>query len=324
MLLCMMANQLFNGAAQMNGVPVNSPLWRKEMALLPPFFLDAVVALGFGDDPEKRNWVGTGFLYGVLEKKSDEKNKSYFVFLVTNKHVINGHDKAWVKFNALSGSGSQDFDVSLLARNGRELWIRHPDDDVDLGAIFVNAKFLRSQNMRFSYFREDDHAYTIAELKSEGVTEGDGVYVLGYPMGLVDTKWQSVICRLGCIARIQDVINSGTGDFLIDASVFPGNSGGPVVLQPESTAITGTKSVSKANLIGVVKSYLPYQDVAVSMQTRRPRITFDENSGLSPVIPVDRLNELMDASIRRLKNRSAQARWKAKQQKNLTPTTASS
>lgn len=294
------------------------------MALLPPFFLDAVIALGVGDDPANRNWIGTGFLYGALEKKSDETNKSYFVFLVTNKHVLERHDKVWIKFNALSGSGSQDFDVALRAKNGRELWIRHPDDDIDLGAIFINANVLRSKNMKFSYFRDDDYAYTIAQLKSEGVTEGDGVYVLGYPMGLVDSKWQAAICRLGCIARVQDVLNAGVGDFLIDASIFPGNSGGPVVLQPESTAITGTKSVSKANLIGVVKAYLTYRDVAVSEQTGRPRITFDENSGLAPVIPVDRLNELMIASVKRLKNRLTQARWKAKQQKNVTPTSASS
>lgn len=293
------------------------------MALLPLFFLDAVVAIGVGDDPAKRNWSGTGFLYGVLDRNSDEKNKSYFVSLVTNKHVLDGHAKVWIKFNTVSGSGSQDFDAKLRATNGRELWIRHPDDAVDLGAIFINAKFLQSRNMRFNYFRDDDHTYTVAQLKSEGVTEGDGVYVLGYPMGLVDSRWQSAICRLGCIARIQDVIATGTGDFLIDASVFPGNSGGPVVLQVESMAITGTKSVSKANLIGVVQSYLPYQDVAVSRQTGRPRITFDENSGLTPVIPVDRINELMVASIKRLKNRVAQARWKGKQQKNLTPTSTS-
>jgi S1-C subfamily serine protease len=177
--------------------------------------------------------------------------------------------------------------------------------------------------MRFSYFRDDDHAYTIAQMKSEGVTEGDGVHVLGYPMGLADSHWQAAICRQGCIARVQDVLNAGKGDFLVDAAVFPGNSGGPVVLQAEATAITGTKSVSKANLIGVVQSYLSYRDVAVSMQTKRARITFDENSGLASVIPVDRVNELMVASVKHVKNRLAQARWKAKQQKNLTPTSAS-
>ncbi|MHC4063346.1 MAG: S1 family peptidase [Planctomycetota bacterium] len=294
------------------------------MALLPPFFLDSVIALGVGDDPAQRSWIGTGFLYGALDRNSDEKNKVYFVSLVTNKHVLEEQEKVWIKFNALSGSGSQDFNVPLRAKNGRELWIRHPNDDVDLGAIFINANALQAKNMKFSFFHDDDHAYRVAQLKDQGVTEGDAVHVLGYPMGLVDSGWQAAICRLGCIARIQDVLNAGTGEFLIDASVFPGNSGGPVVLQPEITCITGTKGVDRANLIGVVQAYLPYRDVAVSTQTKRPRITFDENSGLAPVIPVDRLDELMVATVKRLKNRLAQARWKAKQEKNVTPTSASS
>jgi S1-C subfamily serine protease len=293
------------------------------MTLLPPFFLDAVVAIGVGDDPANRTWIGTAFLYGALEKSSSPSNKSYFVFLVTNKHVLEDQVKVWIKFNPASGSGSQDFEVSLRAKNRRETWIRHPDAGVDLGAVFINASFLQSRNMRFNFIRDDEQTFTVSQLKDEGVSEGDGVYVLGYPMGLVNAAWQSAICRMGCIARIQDVIVTGTGEFLIDAAIFPGNSGGPVVLRPEAMAITGTKSVTKANCIGVVQSYLPYRDVAVSVQTRRPRITFDENSGLAPVIPVDRVNELMAASMKRLKNRTAQARWKAKQQ-NIIPTSASS
>jgi len=293
------------------------------LAVLPPFFLDAVVALGVGDDPAQRTWIGTGFLYGALIKKGDPANKSYHVFLVTNRHVLEGQSNIWIKFNPATGSSTQDFEITLRATNGRYRWIGHPDSAVDLGAIFINAQFLRSQSMRFNYFRDDDHTFTLAQLGSEGVAEGDGVFVLGYPMGLVDAGRQTAICRNGCIARVQDVIAAGVGDFLIDAAVFPGNSGGPVILRPEALSITGTKSISKANLIGVVQNYLPYEDVAVSRQTGRPRITFDENSGLSSVIPVDRINELMTASIKRLRGRIAQATWKAKHQKSSTRTTAS-
>ena len=43
-------------------------------------------------------------------------------------------------------------------------------------------------------------------------------------------------------------------EFLVDAFVFPGNSGGPVVSKPEALAITGTKSQDYAYLIGIVVS----------------------------------------------------------------------
>jgi hypothetical protein len=29
------------------------------MSLLPPFYLDTVVAIGVGDDPSTRKWIGT-------------------------------------------------------------------------------------------------------------------------------------------------------------------------------------------------------------------------------------------------------------------------
>jgi hypothetical protein len=52
--------------------------------------------------------------------------------------------------------------------------------------------------------------------------------------------------------------------FLIDALVFPGNSGGPVVLRPEIVSINGTPPQNRSYLIGMVVSYQPYIDVAVS------------------------------------------------------------
>ena len=81
------------------------------------------------------------------------------------------------------------------------------------------------------------------------------MFVLGFPMGLVAAARQYVICRTGAIARIRDYLEDKTKDFLVDATVFPGNSGGPVVFCPSALAITGTKPIQRADLIGVVKSY---------------------------------------------------------------------
>ncbi len=41
----------------------------------------------------------------------------------------------------------------------------------------------------------------------------------------------------------------------------------------------------------MVKAYVPYHDVAVSRQTEKPRVIFEENSGLAEVIPVDFIRE---------------------------------
>ena len=83
-------------------------------------------------------------------------------------------------------------------------------------------------------------------------------------------------------------------------NVFPGNSGGPVFLRPETTALQGTNPHMASKLIGVVHAYLPYFDAAISQQTGRPRVIFEENSGLARVETVDGILEACSA---------AQAEW---------------
>ena len=156
---------------------------------------------------------------------------------------------------------------------------------------FPSANLLREHRIKFSWFNSDDHAVTCAAAKELGITEGDGVFVLGFPMGLVGGDRNFVIVRQGTIARIRDTLAGGSKECLVDVSVFPGNSGGPVVTRPELAAIQGTKPLLASHLLGMVKAYIPYRDVAISTQTKRPRIIFEENSGLTAVIPVDFIRE---------------------------------
>jgi S1-C subfamily serine protease len=294
------------------------------MALLPPFTLDAVMAIGVGDDEAKRRWVGTGFLYGLFDKKLDETTKSYRVFLVTNKHVLKGKKRIYLKFNSANDSISKDYPVDLLSRNGKVRWVGHANDKVDVAVMPVNANALKDELMKYAFFQSDSHICSVADMKKLGVTEGTRVFVLGFPMGLVDKVRQYVICRAGCIARIRDLLEGTTKDFMVDATVFPGNSGGPVIFQPEVAAITGTTAITKADLIGVVKSYVPYHDVALSQQTGSPRIIFEENSGLAAVEPVDHITEAIQLALKRQKNRMAYSKWKAKKQAVGTPASPAS
>ncbi len=132
-----------------------------------------------------------------------------------------------------------------------------------------------------------------------GFSEGDGIYILGFPMNLVGEGRNYVIAREGSIARIRDALAGTTNEFLVDALVFPGNSGGPVILRPELTSIKGTASQKRSYLIGMVQNHIPYQDVAISRQTKRVRIIFEENSGLASVIPMDFVKELIKKDMER-------------------------
>jgi len=276
------------------------------MALLPEFYLNTVVAIGVGDDPYDRHWIGTGFLFGkFINRNPGTGNVSYQTFLVTNKHVFRGEKVIYLKFNSLQGLTSKDYKVDLMFSNGRKKWVGHPKDLIDVAVIWINTNILRNEKRLFDYFRSDMHIYPKSRMISSGVTEGDNIYVLGFPMGLVDKTQQYVICRRGCIARIRDFFDNRTSEFLIDARVFPGNSGGPVILCPSAIAIKGTKRTNESALLGIVKAYLPYRDVGFSKQTRQPRIIFEENSGLAVVESVDSIIETVDIAARRIKRRVA-------------------
>jgi len=87
-------------------------------------------------------------------------------------------------------------------------------------------------------------------MKNSGVTEGALVYVLGFPVsldsGLVDTISKAPVCRLGCVSRIEHLYHNNSAKFfIIDATTYPGNSGGPVINRPEFISMRITSALIK-------------------------------------------------------------------------------
>lgn len=209
-----------------------------------------------------------------------------------------------LRFNPMENELPAEFDMELIREDGRKLWFSPRDESVDVVVVPIAAPKLIDRKMQFHWFHEESHVLPLASAKEIGVSEGDGVFVLGFPMGLVGQQRSYVVSRGGTIARIRDALAGHGREILIDATIFPGNSGGPVVLRPEAESIQGTNPISKADLIGIVSAYVPYQDVAISQQTRRPRIIFEENSGLGTVVPVDFIMQAITAHEEFLGNKS--------------------
>jgi S1-C subfamily serine protease len=113
-------------------------------------------------------------------------------------------------------------------------------------------------------------------------------------MGISGTMQNHAIVRSGSISKLDNEILENQHSFLIDAFVFPGNSGGPVVLKPQSVALDGTISVNGTYLIGVVSGFQLYQEPLFSHQTSPPSIAgyANQNSGLSFVVPMDYAKEI--------------------------------
>jgi hypothetical protein len=160
-----------------------------------------------------------------------------------------------------------DIPLSELISPWSPGWTSDPHGK-DISVLSINIDKLE-RDYSLSFFASDTAVAERDKLRDLGVAAGDGTFVLGFPMGLVQNSHSAVI----------------------DSFVFPSNSGGPVLLKPEVVSIKGTHYHPDPYLIGVVDAYLPYREPAISLQTQETRIIFEENSGLANILPIDYVNE---------------------------------
>ena len=263
------------------------------MALIAPKYLNCVVAIGQDNKEGGIHWMGTGFLFGYHLPGEKYQANVYSIYLVSNKHVLKGQNNVYLRFNPQGGKPAQNHKLDIVA-GSQNLCKQHANKDIDVAIVSIPQTYLDNlvkNGVNPEFFTFDKESFLISDLKTLEVTEGDSVFALGFPMGLVGNTRQYVILRGGVISRIHDMLEGYSSDYIVDAPVFPGNSGGPVIIKPEFVKISRTQSQKESRLIGLVKSYIPYKDVAISPQTGRPRVVFEENSGLTNVEPVDRIIE---------------------------------
>ena len=262
------------------------------MTLIPAHYLDAV---GVIEDhlhaTDEFVPVATGTLLGYEDPDQSgvpEDQTRYDVYLATNRHVIEGKTQLWIRFN--QGAGSGRFPIGVKNEHGADVFALN--EQFDIAVCGLDAQALRDGGAVFSVL--PDHAFLdISGIDALGVAGGDDVFVLGFPMGLAGTERKYAVVRSGVIARVDQEVVRETGSFLIDCAVYPGNSGGPVILRPEPVSLSGLEPRTKVHVVGIVSGYVPYTDTAVSQQTGQPRITFQENSGLANVVPFDPINDLV-------------------------------
>ena len=192
------------------------------MALLPPMFLNTVVALGCPDENQGIRFSATGFLYayptGEVDKNGD---KTFWTFLVTNRHVFEkifqDSEVLSTRFNKRDATGSGEYSV---ARKNAD-WTSHPNPECDVAVLGVNPDKFREDNIQLEFFY-DERALTREQATTHGVSEGDGVFILGFPLGQAGDERNYVIVRQGIIGRAQHWLKGNAITFLIDASIFPG------------------------------------------------------------------------------------------------------
>ena len=124
--------------------------------------------------------------------------------------------------------------------------------------------------------------------KLKNVNIGDDVYVFGYPssVGLKQSPkfdYSRPLLRKGIVSGIYDEAQTIT----IDAAVYFGNSGGPVIEKEEIGLGQDTYMI-----IGIVTEIIPFVEVSENQTYHYPNYNLS-NSGYGVVQPVDFILQLL-------------------------------
>lgn len=163
-------------------------------------------------------------------------------------------------------------------------WVSHPTADI---AAIIPTSSVTTEAFANIAPLGVDLLPTAADLQKWNVGEGDDVLALAFYPNLARDRPSSAIVRQGVISEFQNQKDS----FLVSLQAFPGNSGAPVFLKPSAVHLSlngeGPNEIGPVNplyLMGVIIEYIPYQEGAISPQTKRVRVMFEENSGLARVV----------------------------------------
>ena len=167
--------------------------------------------------------VGTGFL--ISEKGPDGRP---ITVLVTANHVL---DKmpgqiARIGYRVSNPDGSWSYSPQSLRirdKAGHEMWTHHPSRDVAAIVITAPEEFTKAAI-------PEDYLATDDTFTKYAVGAGDEMMALGFPRGLAANQAGFPILRSGRVASYPVAPAKIFPTFLMDFSVFPGNSGGPVFM----------------------------------------------------------------------------------------------
>lgn len=195
-----------------------------------------------------RSTVGTGFVVQATAEDGSPRT-----ILITANHVFATmpRDKASVGFRLRDEAGDWRYSpisVRIRDADGAPLWTRHPTQDVaaiELPAGVTNEGLPASE------------LPGARALETLGVEPGDEMMVLGFPRGFSANKAGFPILRAGRVASFPLSPADRYPTYMLDFSVFGGNSGGPVYVvvngPPGPAATVGPRVVVTGILTQQIK-----------------------------------------------------------------------
>ncbi len=233
--------------------------------------------------------VGTGFI--INHQWSDDKRGP---FLVTNRHVVDDTSGARLTFtlkadDADGPSLGRTHTVSLSQDAWK--WTAHPSSDVDIAALplagLINHVTGNGVNL---FYKGLDTEFIPEQAVLEDLDAIEEILFVGYPSGIYDHVHNLPVSRKGTTASPPSVDYNGQPVFLIDASVFPGSSGSPVLVLNNGLYVTRTGTQLGRNrllLLGVLSEVM-YREQDGSLEFRQTPAS---------ITPVVRTREMLDLGL---------------------------
>ena len=217
-------------------------------------------------------------------------------FLVTNRHVVEGAQQGQVTFTLGEGDGDERQPKlgkthTVTMSDGGWAWTGHPLDGVDIAVLPLAGMVKYVAEQGFDVFYKSIPTSLIPnEGELDELDAVEEVLFIGYPSGIYDSLNNLPVTRKGITATPPSVEYESKPIFLIDASVFPGSSGSPVLLYN-----VGAWSNRKGRLVGGQRLKLLGLLGAAYRREEDGTMTFEEIP--AAVRPVIRTSQMIDLGI---------------------------
>lgn len=246
--------------------------------------------------------IGTGFLVGV-----QDQGRTFYYF-VTAKHVIlpalTDSNVLHLRLNKKGGNDADIVDFPLINFDGKP-WLEHKKSVVDLAVVPLaigNKINDYDVNLISADTPTNDVFASQSFINRYKIRPGDRAFTLGLVPYLFSKDEKNIVMtRSGSISMIDDHELSLPGGkqkaYFLDSPAFPGQSGGPAFVLLERDEAGALIAGWRFALLGVVTQFVPsplrFGLATAAEGTNQEKTIPIENTGISKVVPVDYLIEIL-------------------------------
>lgn len=246
-------------------------------------------------------YLGTGFL--VLHHDERFPAVQGFNYLVTNRHVampgiedgtpcrVQGYK---IRFNLKNAAADGSYS-EVMSGGANVPWIYPSDRAIDLAVTPIGIDVAKYSQLTFpsSLFLTTDEA------KQNRVVEGDSVLFTGLFVQFIGQVKSEPIVREGKIAMIPDeqvptTLRSLGSIYLVDAHVFGGNSGAPMLVNLGGQRDNGLMAGFNYHLLGLISGYVQETSDFKLQAVAGYAGTVVANSGVAMVVPAQQVLDLLN------------------------------